>query len=205
MVIDIDNIYPLIVPSGYYSKGTWELPHYVLRSTNYILTWVTFGSGATMSYLTQGQQQYLDAKYCNWQQNSFENLRHSICDDECFFTEYKLSEDEKRLIFISFLNYDRIGSSRILLSNELTKAFPNDYYLAFPDRSCGLAIAKDITEKELADTKDLVRNLHRIASTAMSAQLHDPSDFSLPKNWTDPIDTEFSQDLTIEIIKYKPI
>jgi hypothetical protein len=41
------------------------------------------------------------------------------------------------------MNSDGIGSSRVVLSNELVKAFPNGYYLAFPDRSCGLVITKD--------------------------------------------------------------
>ncbi len=103
------------------------------------------------------------------------------------------------------MNSDGIGSSRLLLSNELTKGFPNGYYLAFPDRSCGLVIAKDISEKELKEIKDLVKGMYKGATTAMSGQLHPVSDFTLPAQWTQPIDTEFSNILSNEILKLKPV
>jgi hypothetical protein len=205
MTISFDNIFPLIVPAGYYAKGTWDLPHYNFPNQSFILTWVTFGTSTTMSYLTQGQFQDLTNKHECWQQNSFENLRRSIGDHENFFTQFKMSNDGQRLIFLSFMNGDGIGSSRILLSDELTKTFPNGYYLAFPDRSCGLVISKDITDKELAETKTMIKGMFQNATTSMSGQLHLASDFSLPERWTQPIDTEFSVVLTNEILKLRSV
>ncbi len=203
--MSLDNIYPLIVPANYYVKGTRELPHYALPNQSFILTWVTFGSAATMNYLTQEQFQELNNKHDGWQQKSFENLRLSIADNENFFSKYKIGASGRQLLWICFMNGDGIGSSRILLSNELTKAFPNGYYLAFPDRSCGLVIAKDISDKELNEIKDMIKGMHKGATASMSGQLHSGGDFELPERWTQPIDTEFSSVLTKEIFKLRPV
>ena len=205
MTINFENIYPLIVPSNYYVKGTWELPHYGFPNQSFILTWVIFGSGGTMNYLTQGQYQTLINSNDSWQQKSIENLRSSIADNENFFTQYKMAVGGQQLLWLCFMNSDGIGSSRILLSIELTKAFPNGYYLAFPGRSCGLVIAKDISDTELKEIKDMVKGMYKGATTAMSGQLHPASDFELPERWTQPIDTEFSNVLTNEIFKLRPV
>ena len=205
MTISLDNIYPLIVPADYYVKGTWELPHHPFSNQPFILTWVTFDSAATMNYLTQDQYQELNNKHDGWQQKSFENLRLSIADNENFFSQFKLGVGGQQLLWLCFMNGDGIGSSRILLSTELTKAFPNGYYLAFPDRSCGLVIAKNISDTELKEIKDMIKGMYKGATTSMSGELHSASDFELPEQWTQPIDTEFSNILTNEILKLRPV
>src|SRR5690606_38485831 len=111
------NIYPLIVPSSYYSKATWDLPHFAFPEEEFILTWVTFGEGNSMSYLTRDQYQNLEVNNAGWQQNAFENLRLSINDEENFFSQFKKSGDG-RLLFLAFINSDGIGSSRIMFAKE---------------------------------------------------------------------------------------
>jgi hypothetical protein len=201
MTISLENIYPLIVPADYYKKGRWELPHHNLPNQAFILSWVTFNSSATMNYLSEQQYQELTNKHDGWQQKAFENLKLSIADNENFCTQYKMSADGQQLLWLCFMHSDGIGSSRILLSTELTKAFPQGYYVAFPDRSSGLAIAKDISEDELKEIRDLIKSMHKGATTAMSGQLHSPADFTLPEQWTRPIDERYSDILTNEILK----
>jgi len=201
MTIDTDKIFPLIVPATYYTETTWELPHFSLTNKFFILTWVIFGTATSMVYLDKKQYQFLNDNYKGWQQKAFENLRYSISDEENFYTYFKKSNDRKRLIYIAFMNSDGIGSSRILLSNELTRAFPNGYYVALPDRSCGLIIPKGIEEKELKEIKFQVTKMHKTATTAMSGQLHSSNEFTLPDDWAKPIDEGFSIILTNEIDK----
>jgi len=203
MNLRLNNIYPLIVPADYYAKGVWDLPHYKLPNTSFILTWVVFSSGASMQYLKQDEYQQLMTNDNGWQQISFENLRKSIADHENFFAQYQLSDDKKRLVLIAFMNKDGIGSSRILLSSELQVAFPNGYYLAFPDRSCGLIIAKDISNSEQHKVKDLIKSMYKTATTPMSNQLHIPADLAVPDAWIQPIDVDFSKILINEILKVK--
>jgi hypothetical protein len=68
-----------------------------------------------------------------------------------------------------------------------------------------LVIAKDISDKELIEIKDMVKSMHKGATTSMSGQLHPASDFELPEQWTQPIDTEFSSVLTNEIFKLRSV
>ena len=100
MTISLDNIFPLIVPASYYAKGTWDLPHYNLPTESFILTWVIFGSAATMSYLTRDQYQDLTNKHDDWQQKSFENLRHSIAENENFFLNLKWAQVDNCFLFL---------------------------------------------------------------------------------------------------------
>lgn len=191
---DLSNIYPLIVPQDYYVKNVWELPHYVFPDNNFILTWVSFGEG-TMEYLRESNYQILNANYPGWEQIAFENLRHLDTAKGIFSTHTKMSQDGKRIIFKAFINEDGIGSSRILLSKELTSAFPNGYYVAFPDRSCGLIIPKNISREELEEMKALVKKMKKGATISMSNQLHDMADFAVPEAWIMPIDENHSQSL----------
>jgi hypothetical protein len=55
-----------------------------------------------------------------------------------------------------------------LLKTELSKIFSNGYYVALPDRNFGFAIAKDVTEKELKQTKTLVKKMYKVATSPMS-------------------------------------
>jgi hypothetical protein len=204
MPVSVKNIFPLIVPASYYAKGTWELPHYRLPNESFLLTWAVFGNDNSMPYLTNDQFISLNSENKNWQQEAFENLRYSIDNNEMFFTHFKISEDQSRLIFLSFIHSDGIGSSRILLSSELQRIFPNGYYVAFPDRSCGLVISKDISEGELAETKDLVQSMYQEATIPMSKQLYSDDDFTLPELLVKPIDIDRSQFFVKEALKLSP-
>ena len=121
-------------------------------------------------------------------------------DNENFFTHFKKTSDNSKILFLAFENGDGIGSSRILLKTELSKIFSNGYYVALPDRNFGLAIAKDISETELKKTKILVKKMYKVATSPMSPNLHEPIDFDLPPEWLTPIDENYSQLLINEAI-----
>lgn len=197
--MEIDNLYPLIVPAQYLSAG-WELPHYRFPNKNFVLTWVFFNSKTSMTYIKADDIHVLDANFKDWRQITFENLRNSPPENATFYTEYKVSDVNGKLIFIACLNEDGIGSSRILFSHELQVAFPNGYYVAMPDRSCGLIVSKDISNTELNETKTLVKEMYKGAGINMSDILHLPDDFELPEEWVKPISKEISQYIIDDIV-----
>lgn len=106
-----------------------------------------------------------------------------------------------QLIYLSFLNEDGIGSSRILLNVELGKQFPKGYYLALPDRSCGLAISKDITDVELKEVQLLVAEMFENATTPMTREIFNIEDFTLPAKWSEPMDKDFLGRISDAIIR----
>jgi len=199
----LDAIYPLIVPQDYYCKGTWELPHRSFPISDYILTWVFFKGSSAMSYIKEEEAEQLDVAHPGWQQRAFENLKILEKDPGHFFTYFKLSKDGT-IIFLSFLNEDGIGSSRILLSNELRIAFPQGYHIAFPDRSCGMVIPKGIPENDLAEIRKMVKKMHRGATIPMSNKLFDPDEFELPGEWLIPVNPFTSSALVASIQDITP-
>jgi len=201
--MNLDNIFPLLVPASYYLENTKKMCGHKLPNEDFILTWVVLEEGEPMEYVTPYLFKTLNSRFEGWQTETFENLRLSINENEISFTQHKMSSDGKRVIFIVFLNADGIGSSRVLLSYELNIAFPKGYYIAFPDKTCGLIIAKDITKKELAETTNMVLHAHQNATTALSGSLHSVKDFALPVAWTTPGDEEFAKEMTDEIINLR--
>ena len=191
--MELDYLFPLIVPSSYVSETTWDLPHHPLPNKNFILTWVSFQADEAMVYLTREEYQALEATHPGWQQVALDNLRHSTAENESFYTHIKVSDDERRLIFLAFMHQDGIGSSRLLLAPEWDQAFPEGYYLALPDRSCGLLVPHGVTAAELSDVQALVSNMHTGATVPMSNHLYSSTDFTLPAAWIDPLDIALSQ------------
>src|SRR5688572_10681217 len=175
----IENLFPLIVPSSYLDTG-WDLPNQKFPIAEFILTWVEFEGSYSMTYLTEIEYRDINSSISNWQRRSFENLRNS---GQYFHTHSKVRDNADHLIYLSFLNEDGIGSSRILLNMELAKGFPNGYYLAFPDRSCGLAISKDITDEELKETQLLIGRMFKNATTPMTGEIYSSKDFALHTKW----------------------
>jgi len=202
--MNLDHLFPLIVPSEYYSRpATWDLPHYSLPNPDFGLTWVFFEPQGAMTYLTRGEYEELESRQPDWQQRASENLRKSIGEEESFHTHFRMSDDEQRLLFIAFMNGDGIGSSRVLLSVELAAAFPQGYAVAFPDRSCGLAIANDVTDDELIETLQLIESMYEGATTAMARQIFGLAEVTVPSQWVQPIDSQLSQSLIKSVLKLR--
>lgn len=199
--MNLHNIFPLIVPRSYYADGVWELPHKQFISKEFLLTWVFFNGSGAMTYITKSEFSDLNKKNSGWQQRAFENLRHSIINEESLFTHQGMTNNGKGMKFLVCMHSDGIGSSRILLSHELIRAFPEGYYMALPDRSCGLVISSSINEEELKEIRQIVRNMYENATTAMSDQLYTSEYFSLPVDWVWPLDGDFSKTLVDETRK----
>jgi hypothetical protein len=191
--MDLDYLFPLIVPISYISDTTWDLPYYPLPHKDYIITWVSFEAGEAMTYLTRAEYQNLEATQPGWQRVAVNNLRHSLADSESLYTHAKVSDDARRVVFLAFMHQDGLGSSRLLLTLEWSQAFPNGYYLALPDRSCGLLIPYGVPATELADIQQLVESMYDGATVPMSDQLYMSADFALPADWTTPLATQPSQ------------
>jgi hypothetical protein len=200
--MNVDTLYPLIVPSSYLDGGVWKLPHHTFPNSEYMLTWVFFSTESSMSYITEDDYFTLNTNHKDWQQVSFENLRNSLGKSKHFYTNFRAADDGQSLSFIIFSNEDGIGSSRILLSHELSKGFPEGYCVAMPDRSFGIVISKKISKADSTILQDIIEKYYGCTGTAMSTDLMPPTDFVLPQNWLAPIDTGLSDWMVDEILTF---
>jgi hypothetical protein len=200
--MNLDILYPLIVPGRYISNSNWDLPHHAFPNNDYILTWVFFSSESTMTYIKSEQFTILNNNYPDWQKVAFENLRNSLGKSGNFYTNYRAKEDGQSLSFIIFSNEDGIGSSRILYSYEFEQAFPEGYNVAMPDRAFGIVISKNISTSDQEILKNIIDKYYGCTRTAMSKLVMPPTDFLLPKEWVEPLDPDLSQWMIDEILKY---
>jgi hypothetical protein len=201
--MNIDNIFPLLVTREYYNLHSKKMPQHSLANEDFVLTWAILEEGEPMEYVTPYLYNVLNRRMPGWEKLTFENLRLSINENEISFTQHKMSSDGKRIIFIVFLNADGLGSSRVLLSYELSTAFPNGYYIALPDKTCGIVVARDITKKELEETTAMVLNAFKHATTAISGLLHPSEGFTLPEDWVTPGEEDFSEEMVEEIVSLR--
>src|SRR6185437_353683 len=201
-MLDEVYLYPLIVPRSYYVKNVWDLPHHAFPAQDFILTWVFCKKDSgSMGYLNREQYEALEQGEPGWRQIAFENLRGKTGESSKFFTHCKLSTDESRVLFLAFMNEDGVGSSRVLCSHELSRAFPGGYSIAFPDRSCGFVIPNGLLEEELADVRKMLNKTLRGASVPMSDALFRPEEFALPQSWLKPMDLHHANDVIKKITR----
>ena len=200
--MNLDILYPLIVPRRYIENGNWDLPHQSFPNNEYILTWVFFTSESSMSYIKREELDSLNNNYTEWQQVAFENLSNTLWKSGHFYTNYRASDDGQNLSFIIFSNEDGIGSSRILFSYEFQKAFPEGYNVAMPDRSFGIVISKNISKSDHKILLDIIEENYGCTGTWMSKKIMPSTDFLLPEKWLEPIDGELSDWMIDEILTY---
>ena len=100
--MEINTIYPLIVPSGYYLAGTWDLPHQSFPNKDYILTWVFFKAESSMTYITRADFELLNANYPNWHQIAFENLGNVFDSYEAVYKDFVTSEMQNKITVLFF-------------------------------------------------------------------------------------------------------
>ncbi|WP_046242293.1 hypothetical protein [Hymenobacter terrenus] len=180
-MVDLRHLQPLIVPAEYVQLNNWDLPHLPLPNPAFLLTWVAFGEGLT--YLTRDEYVELEAASAQWPQQALDNVRQT----QWFHRQSKESETGA-LEWIAFVNdEDTCSSSKVLLQAELRRIFPEGYWIALPDRACGLVVSTQCTGEALTDVQNLVAHMHAAATTPMSPLLHPSADFQLPEQWAAPL------------------
>jgi len=162
---------PLIVPSEYFASGQFPAPHVPLTAPDLALTCVLLSDPGAMLYVTPDAVDALGQSGIEWRPAALAAMRRS--DEGLLWTQDRRDEDG-RLLWLEFMNVDGLGSSRLLLRDDLERQFPEGYFVAFPDRSCGLAISKSVDSDVLEELRAMVADMYRHATTPMCADLREP-------------------------------
>lgn len=180
-MVELTRLQPLIVPAAYYEAGGWDLPHIALPNQEFILTWVE-DRGDAITYLTRAAFDELNASTIDWQRQALDNVRQSH-----YFHRHYGGMTETQPDWLAFLNdEDVISSSKVLLQFELSRVFPKGYYIAIPDRACGIVVASHCSEESLSEVRQMIERMYAGATTPMSPKLYPAADFQLPTSWSDP-------------------
>ena len=71
---------------------------------------------------------------------------------------------------------DGLGSSRLLLTEQLEGLFPNGYRVALPERSRGFAFAAELDVEDADTVESLIQSSYWKGARPLSPRIFDPSD-----------------------------
>ena len=171
----LENLYPLIVPVEYIQSGVWNLPHLSLKAADLILTWVVLHEGQTMVYVTADQVEWWKKSGVNWSAVAIENMRRGTGDNPA---THEKRDEKGRLQWVAMMQSDGLGSSRVLMTDELQKLFAEGYSVAIPERSVGMALSSTALPEHRSSFMDVVRNCQRDGITPMLNRLLSPADMT---------------------------
>ena len=168
---DIEKVYPLIVPRSCFAPGDWPGPYESLRSPLLGLTWTVVRAAQTMAYVSREQTAVWTTEQITWKEQAMANLWWA--SRERLWTHEKRDEDG-RLLWACLTHADGLGSSRLLLREQLLAAAKGDYRVGIPDRSCGMIVPKSAGEGAMAEVAEMVRSMFDRATIPILPELFDP-------------------------------
>ena len=172
--MSFEHVRPLIVPAEYRVLGM-PAAFDVLSAPDLLLSWVELFEPQAMVYVTPSRAAEWDRLRPGWRRDAIRALGHASGDR--VWTHEKRADDGT-LMWVAMMHGDGLGSSRLLLTDEIRRAFPAGYLVAFPDRSCGMAIARD--QPGLDAVRAMVASMHARATTPMVPTLREPADVVPP-------------------------
>jgi len=172
----LESLRPLIVPSAYFASGEFLAPHIRLAAPDLALTCVLLDNDQTMLYVQPPLAESWEEAGIDWREAALAEMRRA---DEGLLWTHEKRDETNRLIWIGFMNADGLGSSRLLLKDELERQFPEGYYVALPDRSCGIAISRNTAWDGLGELRTMVADMYRDATIPMCPDIRDPEVLSL--------------------------
>ena len=168
-----NNLFPIVVPKRYFSRGNFPSFHKQLRHPELAVTWVELTSKNSMIYVNFERHQEIEMSGNDVHSLAMSHLRSS----EFLTTHEKMISD--RCTIHIMMHDDGLGSSRLLLISDLDEVFPEGYWLAIPERSCGIVVPKSINAEDRETVENFVEHLYCEGSTAMLPGLLDRSEFEI--------------------------
>lgn len=162
------------MPREYAVVGVPAVFH-ALAAPDLLLTWVELSEPEMMLYVTPARAAEWDSTQPGWRAIALAAMQRA--DAGRVFTHEKRAEDGS-LVWVAMMHDDGLGSIRLLLTEELARVFPTGYLVALPDRSCGLAVARDA--RELDEVRTMVAAMQSGATIPMIPDLRDPAELRSP-------------------------
>ncbi|HZD13416.1 MAG TPA: hypothetical protein VE177_07860 [Candidatus Binatus sp.] len=138
-----------------------------------ILTWVLLHEKQTMVYVSIEQVQEWTRDNIDWGRIAIENMRRDTGENPA---THEKRDQSGNLQWVAMMQADGLGSSRVLMAEELNRLFPDGYLLAIPERSVGMAVSVNATAEHRDSFMSVVRKCQRDGITEMLDKLLTPTD-----------------------------
>jgi hypothetical protein len=169
-----ETFFPVIVPRSYFQLGNWPGPFLYLRHPDLAVTWVELTSPNAMLYVNHERQQEIERSGFDVHATAMANLRRQ---SRPLATHEKTVGD--RIVFGAMMHADGLGTSRLLLLPELDRVLPEGYWLAIPERSCGVVAPKSISPAEREEVLLMVSKCFQEGTIPMLPGLHESNMFEI--------------------------
>jgi hypothetical protein len=156
--IDTSRLMPVFALSRLFSSGMWPGPHVRLRTPDLALTWATLLPGGVLTYITFEMQAFWEGQEMDWKRLGLRNLTAATNGKEGART---LRRSDGRPFAVAFMYEDGLGTSRLLLRQNLEQMFPKGYRVALPERTCGFAFSADVSMAEAHTIQGIVDRCYR--------------------------------------------
>jgi hypothetical protein len=175
---ELSKLWPVIRTSDYLRMATFVAD--ALPTPELAVVWVLLAPGSVL-YVTVDQVRGWESRGVAWRGAGITNLREATRSS--VFTHETHREDGSPLWF-GMLHDDGLGSSRALLADALSYYLGTDYFVAVPERSCGIAIPGNVTDAERESiVATVVQPCFRNGSAPLSPTLFRSSHLKTPASW----------------------
>jgi hypothetical protein len=171
--LDIGKVVPVFLPSSFVEAGVWPGPYATLRAQGVAQAWAVLLPDDAIRYVLHDMARAWEALGIDWKARALENLR--ALSPEPVGTGALLRDDGETWL-ISLMHADGLGPSRLLLTDQLERVFPQGYRVALPERSRGFAFAADLDLEDSDIVDNLIRSSHSKGERPLSPGIFDPID-----------------------------
>ncbi len=159
--MELSSILPIVVPRSYFALGNFPGLALALRHPEFCVTWIDASMPDSILYVPKQFFEELGLTAQSLHQVALANLRSS----GALFTHENV--DGHQSIWKAMMHEDALGSSRLLLTDEIKDAFPEGCLVGLPDRSCAIVISRSASQEQMRDAQALVRRCFDCATIPM--------------------------------------
>ena len=173
--LNLDDLAPVLVPDSLFQAGEWPGPHELLDVPGLGVTWVILKPQQVKRWVDFDAQRYWDRQGVAWMDRAIQNLRKHSEGSDLWTHEYR--RDDGFVFAVAMMHPDGVGPSRILLKDQLDRAFPDGYLVAVPERTCALVLSARASDTEYSKIEGVVEECFRIGTLPTVPGLHEPEGF----------------------------
>jgi hypothetical protein len=169
---DIGKLLPVFIPTTLVEAAGWPGPFANLPAPGVAMAWALLLADDTIRYVLHDIQQGWEAQGIDWRRRALRNL--SELSPEPLGTGALFRENGETWL-ISLMYPDGLGPSRLLLTHELERVFPNGYQVALPERNRAFAFARDLDREDADTVQSLIERSYLGSDRRLSAGILDPA------------------------------
>ena len=170
---DLAKVFPQVMPLSAV-RSDWPGPIERLGDLPFGVSWAVADPQNYFRYVSWDMSRNWEGGGTNWRGMAMENLTE-------LSRRYPYAGSKKgadgRPFVLSLLNEDSMGPSRLLVPGLFQDLFGDDYTVAIPERTCGVAYRNGLVGEEALLANDVVDKCFKVGTEPMSNERFDPKRF----------------------------